>query len=525
MTKLTSYTCAKCGGVLNVDIGQAVFECPFCGNGFDLSDFHRGEVLNEAALNLKNREFQSAQKKYGDLLAVDENDFEAKRGMILAEGNIRSIDSLKDPEKLIKANRNKAKNKAEFYRVNSDELQAAYFEKLNDMFVQADSYAHAKNEIFTNRKYADKAIKSINDTVLRRRNTRFFFSLFFLFALPVLFLSVVTLYPEHGRIIEFLASIKWVFLGLAVLFLISLIPFEKFILSFGKNPAKEISDIKAGVKKRIEPYEKSLTDIRTYFEKAYSELQKMEESLVTDQGKADRKEQNQVAFSGPELTDKVKCSGCGGYLYADKKKNLLMCRSCGVAYGTSLFFGNIKTRALEALNACEYIEAEQRYLHALMLDPHDFEALRGRILSSARWAKVRSDADVTGRWIQTVRSKVDYALENALEKDKPYFQEYHNVVNGYEKLIAINAKIRSAEKQYKDMCDVRKHLYDDFDTVDYIFGVSSADKRADKKVNEAAEELNALNRSKAGIIESIARSCERITNTDTERAGLLSRRK
>ena len=179
MTKLTSYTCAKCGGVLNVDIGQAVFECPFCGNGFDLSDFHRGEVLNEAALNLKNREFQSAQKKYGDLLAVDENDFEAKRGMILAEGNIRSIDSLKDPEKLIKANRNKAKDKAEFYRVNSDELQASYFEKLNDMFVQADSYAHAKNEIFTNRKYADKAIKSINDTVLRRRNTRFFFFAFF----------------------------------------------------------------------------------------------------------------------------------------------------------------------------------------------------------------------------------------------------------------------------------------------------------------------------------------------------------
>ena len=74
MTRLTSYTCAKCGGVLNVDIGQAVFECPFCGNGFDLSDFHRGEVLNEAALNLKNREFQSAQKKYGDLLAADEND-------------------------------------------------------------------------------------------------------------------------------------------------------------------------------------------------------------------------------------------------------------------------------------------------------------------------------------------------------------------------------------------------------------------------------------------------------------------
>ena len=525
MTKLTSYTCAKCGGVLNVDIGQAVFDCPFCGNGFDLSDFHRSEVLNEAALNLKNREFQSARKKYGDLLAADENDFEAKRGNVLAEGNIRSLDYLKDPEKLIKANRNKAKDKAEFYRINSDELQAAYFEKLNDMFVQADSYEHDKNEIFTNRKYADEAIKSINDTVRRRRNIRFFLSLFFLVALPVLFLSVVTLYPEQGRIIEFLASIKWVFLGLAVLFLISLIPFEKFMLSFGENPAKEILNIKAGVKKRIEPYEKSLTDIRTYFENAYSELQKMEESLVTEPGKADHKEQNQGAFCGPELTDKVICSGCGGYLYADKKKNLLMCRSCGVAYGTSLFFGNIKTRALEALNACEYIEADQRYLHALMLDPHDFEALRGRILSSARWAKVRSDADVTGRWIQTVRSKVDYALENALEKDKPYFQEYHNVVNGYEKLIAINAKIRSAEKQYKDMCDVRKHLYDDFDTVDYVFGVSSADKRADKKVNEAAEELNALTRSKVGIIESIARSCERITNTDTERAGLLSGRK
>ena len=32
----------------------------------------------------------------------------AKCGMILAEGNIRSLDSLKDPEKLIHADRNKA---------------------------------------------------------------------------------------------------------------------------------------------------------------------------------------------------------------------------------------------------------------------------------------------------------------------------------------------------------------------------------------------------------------------------------
>lgn len=523
MTKLTSYTCAKCGGVLNVDIGQAVFECPFCGNGFDLSDFHRGEVLNEAALNLKNREFQSAQKKYGDLLAADENDFEAKRGMILAEGNIRSLDLLKDPERLLKVNRKKAKIKADIYRSNSDEQQAAYFEKLNDMLIQADDYDHAKNEITTNRKYADEAIKSINDSVRRTHKIRNSISIVLLVSTPYFFpIAFGIVSPGVSSDTEFLTTLGWFILVSAVLFLISRIPFEKFIRDFGKTPDEEIRDIEDGVKKRNEPYEKSLQDIRTYFESAYPELQKMEKSLVTEQTKAKTEVQNQVAYPGPELLDKVICTGCGGYLFPDKKKNLLMCRSCGVAYGTSLFFGNTKKRALEALNACEYIEAEERYLYALMLDPHDFEALRGRILSSARWAKVRSDADVTGRWIQTVRSKVDYALENALEKDKPYFKEYHNVVNGYEKLMAINAKIRSAEKQYKDMCDVRKHLYDDFDTVDYVFGVSSADKRADKKINEAAEELNALTRSKVGIIESIARSCERITNTDIERAGLIS---
>ena len=48
MAELKSYSCPKCGGFLDVDRDRDTFDCPFCGASFNVLDFHREELIDEA---------------------------------------------------------------------------------------------------------------------------------------------------------------------------------------------------------------------------------------------------------------------------------------------------------------------------------------------------------------------------------------------------------------------------------------------------------------------------------------------
>ena len=64
MAKLNSYSCSKCGGILNFDEGMELFACPFCGNEFGVVDLHRGEIIAQALLG--QRKIQISSGKEGD---------------------------------------------------------------------------------------------------------------------------------------------------------------------------------------------------------------------------------------------------------------------------------------------------------------------------------------------------------------------------------------------------------------------------------------------------------------------------
>ena len=100
MALLRSYTCKDCGGVLNFEGDQEIFACPFCGQEFNFTDFHRDELLNQAAKSLKELRYETANEKYDTLLANNPQDLEALRGMVLVQGMISSIDQLDLPENI-----------------------------------------------------------------------------------------------------------------------------------------------------------------------------------------------------------------------------------------------------------------------------------------------------------------------------------------------------------------------------------------------------------------------------------------
>ena len=100
MALLKSYTCRSCGGVLNFDEDQEIFACPFCGEEFNYTDFHREELLSQAVRCLKDLRFDAAKEKYNTLLSNNPQDFEALRGMVLVNGKINSQADLKSAEDL-----------------------------------------------------------------------------------------------------------------------------------------------------------------------------------------------------------------------------------------------------------------------------------------------------------------------------------------------------------------------------------------------------------------------------------------
>ena len=134
MALLKSYTCRSCGGVLNFEEDQEIFECPFCGQEFNYTDFHRDELLNQAAKCLKELRYDTAKEKYDTLLSNNPQDFEALRGMVLVQGRICSLDELDSPENIRDCDF-PAAVRASFdaREILDGSSEAGYFERLIDL--------------------------------------------------------------------------------------------------------------------------------------------------------------------------------------------------------------------------------------------------------------------------------------------------------------------------------------------------------------------------------------------------------
>lgn len=346
MTKLSSYACTTCGGVLNIDSDQELLDCPFCGTRLDLVEYHRRDILSQAELCLKRMEYRSAYERYKELHDKDHKDFEALRGLILCAGKFPVKEDLTDPKRLIRHDIKRALTVLS--QLNEDCSDHPYFAKLNEVLKLSFSY----------RNKAD------------------------------------------GRDIE-----------------------ERL-----KAACEEL--------KSLEPAAETVT----YQEKL---------------------NQTYIASEADTVSDII-CIKCGGQLMMDKKRSLCECRSCGVAYGTSLFFGNANKKAKEALVNRDFSEADQRYSYMLMLDPHDFEALRGRVLCAAKWSSPKVESDISSFWVNNLRSRVEYALENALDEDKPYFEKYIEMMDVYSLVLAEDNKLKPLKRQLKDLTYKRDNIVVDY---------------------------------------------------------------
>lgn len=391
MALLKNYSCSKCAGILTFDEGQEIFDCPFCGNEFNITDFHRDDYLAQAKDCLFRLRYDTAAEKYRILLSKNPCDFEALRGMVLVEGKVRSLDMLKDPANLSGCKCKAAIAKCEEAKgIAADE--AEYFDKLAELFDLADRYnicakrsgystESAKNSF----KYvADSEKQYYEDSKWTSRWEKYGnYSL--MGAIPIIVIFIVRLAADGWKdLVPFM--IYGGLFGLLVVgitLVIKAMPTRKFRNTNVTESSHIIAD----------QYSDDLEKIGKTFQVALHDLRKLDPTVkgYTPPEASSRNTLKENPFTDIEQT--VTCATCGGQLLADKEKNLYECRFCGVAYGMSLFFNNPLEKAKNALRHDDYVEADQRFSHVLMLDSHDSEALLGRILCAGKWKSV-SDVKV-----------------------------------------------------------------------------------------------------------------------------------
>ena len=217
-----------------------------------------------------------------------------------------------------------------------------------------------------------------------------------------------------------------------------------------------------------------------------------------------------------ESISNINCIKCGGQLLIDAKRSLCECGFCGVAYGTSLFFGEPNKKAKEALVKQEFSEADHRYSYMLMLDPHDFEALRGRVLSSAKWSHVKVESNISNFWVNNLRSRIESALEKALDSDKPYFEKYIEMTDAYSLILAEDNKLKPLERQRKDLLYRRDHIVVDYNPSEENKPALYAHKTISDSIADIEKQIDKIKRDRNEYVDKVREICSGIQEMDRQ---------
>lgn len=437
MALLKSYTCTKCGGVLNFDEDQEIFECPFCGQEFNFTDFHRDELLSQAAKCLKELRYVTAKEKYDVLLSKNPRDFEALRGMVLAEGRLSSLEALDSPDNIRDCDLEaavKAADDAGKTVDGSSEIQ--YFERLTRLLELGKAFRDKTADALDRSEEAREKYRAVAEGERKSReklndsgNS----------------IGLGMAMGLSGVLVFFYLAYElekpWLLLaGLLAYGVIALIVLAGFLIHRHKvrsalyHVPKHSEYLTSG--HIIQDF---LSEEAVEIKKSYiAELELLKKADPVAKGYKPPKAGKKSFANDPfiDIPKTVTCDKCGGRLYLDKEKGLFECKYCGVAYGMSLFFDNTLQKAKEAVKRGDFVEADQRFSHLLMVDQKDFDALRGRILCAGKW-KQFYDIQLSDKMLPTaagnLKDRSSEAVDHAADEDRKFFLTMCDLADVLEK--------------------------------------------------------------------------------------------
>ncbi len=124
------------------------------------------------------------------------------------------------------------------------------------------------------------------------------------------------------------------------------------------------------------------------------------------------------------------CPTCGGLLSIDLDKQMYVCPFCGVSFDYEYFReDNVKDVASKALGRSEFGSAKDAYKFMLAKDPHDFEALRGLFLCSAKWKTMHIMLKDNNVNVRSDEPSLLNAIKECLPEHRGYFEKIREALD------------------------------------------------------------------------------------------------
>ena len=443
MSELKSYTCAKCGAVLSVDKVEGQMACPFCGNEFDLVDFHREDLMLQAEECLSRGAYEPARKKFNQVLESDPTDIVAYRGLILCAGRVQSTENLRDRYKQASGDLDAIRRIVASANENVTEEDADYLDKLVCLFEIHNVYKNLGK-----RRESSIDLERKRELKLEINNERdnIFGPIIGISIYVVMGLSILL-----GASFDGLDDINWFGRLILIHMIIGVIVLDVFLYRrFGTNVVK------------IPDSSSSLSDKMEYVEEKHLEI--LNEVLEYEAGfksrpkkkalkRASEKKEHKPAAETTESA--IICAKCGGFLGLGNAQQFYECNSCGVSYGKYLFFGDLMANAVKAMNMGEFDEADQILAHKLTLNPKDFEALFGRFLCAGRWKSLK-DIDVNDSMFMSHIRKLPVQLDSIEKRisrqDQPLWQDIRELSDLLSEYSVRRHAFDRVHEKYKSVC-------------------------------------------------------------------------
>ena len=438
------------------DSEQEFFDCPFCGTKFNAVDFHEDEIKVQAEESLKKEAFSSAKEKFNLILESDPSDFDALKGLILCDIKAASLESLETPavfdpvdivslKKLITRLKKQASIKdAEFFNqltvmIDLSDRLKMYQNSINSLYDE-DTRAEINKSFkdIESRKYVEKKSPNVLGPAISLGG--------------IIFLAIGCLTGNFD--IAFILFLFGIIAG--VIFWAIYKEYNAPPPIYENNPIHDAWEMKEYLENQYSHYEKA-------YGKEHEKLMKLNLASNARKPEAAVSEEIKVEKSTADTdhAETIICSKCAGHLYLDKERRVYECKSCGVAYGISLFFGMPLEKALNAMNTGHYGEAQKRFENILMVNPSSFDALLGRILCVGRWTRI-SDIDtsdvITGEdWIK-ISELLNDAKQRVAESDKEFIVELEKLIFLLGKICLNNGDVDGMNRKV-EMLDSISHVY------------------------------------------------------------------
>ncbi len=156
------------------------------------------------------------------------------------------------------------------------------------------------------------------------------------------------------------------------------------------------------------------------------------------------------------------CASCGGQLKVHEDRQLYECSFCGATYNYEFFqLRDLQELANRSLKAMEFPSALKKFKFILTKDPHNFEALRGKVLCAAKVRSFDSFANLTKSYkgdLKRVQQEVFFAKENALDEDMAFFEKFDKMLELADEYKDVTTKAREYERALKQEEETVKEL-------------------------------------------------------------------